>query len=287
MTTRGRPPGLVRPTTPPDPTLNARPVPSYRNFVPLSFGQGAASELTVRSLQELDTLLGADPQNTDDQFHLKEFDTVHNLLEQVERHEQLHNEDEVLGRDPTWGFYVFVTDYSPTNIENIPRAMENLVKAVERSARDSPRVYMDEASRRFKLDVVEDKEALSGASDDRVREEFRAHLRTTRLLDSVGCIWPPARNMACFVLDRTTTSMLANLSFIDGNQMDEYKAFEGKSIKVVDSLWERPHMNTSPDRGVPYRGVDHCPLYFILSLYLRLTKNTHMRDLYPMHDMCY
>ncbi|KAJ6186225.1 hypothetical protein N7519_007526 [Penicillium mononematosum] len=126
MTTRGQPPGLVRSTTPPDPTLNVRPVPSYRNFAFRSFGQGAAvSDLTtVRSLQELDTLPEADPETSDLRFYSKRSDTVRNLLQQVEEHEQLYSGDEVLRRDPTWGFFVFVTDYSPTNIENIPRAME-------------------------------------------------------------------------------------------------------------------------------------------------------------------
>lgn len=85
---------------------------------------------------------------------------------------------------------MFVTDYSPANIESIPRAIENLVKSIERTMRRSLPAYIGEASRRFKLDVVEDEEALLGASDDRVREEFRAHLRTTRLLDSKGNIWP-------------------------------------------------------------------------------------------------
>lgn len=48
MPVRKRPAGSLRPTTPPDPTVSTRPVPSTRNFTPRSFGPGAAPN--VRAL---------------------------------------------------------------------------------------------------------------------------------------------------------------------------------------------------------------------------------------------
>lgn len=45
MTTRGRPPGSLRPTTPPDPTLTTRPVPRTRTYTPQSYGPGAAPNI--------------------------------------------------------------------------------------------------------------------------------------------------------------------------------------------------------------------------------------------------
>jgi hypothetical protein len=95
----------------------------------------------------------------------------------VERWENVRSDDGkvFLERDPTWGFYIFVTDYSAKVSENIPQAMETLMGVVQRGLRywTCP-PYAEEAFRRFKLDLVEDQAALEGASYDRIREEFRA-----------------------------------------------------------------------------------------------------------------
>ena len=77
----------------------------------------------------------------------------------------------------------------------------------------SASAYTDEAYRRFKLRVLEDEETLSGTSDDRIREKFRAQLRTPQQFNENDWIRPPARNYAYLLLDEPTVSVLADLSF--------------------------------------------------------------------------
>ncbi|KAJ5974095.1 hypothetical protein N7481_011305 [Penicillium waksmanii] len=296
MSTRGRPNGSrLRPTTPTDPTLETHPVPKYRNFSPRSFGQGAISDLPFRHLDELDALSESAAETPE---YTGPFDnTARRLLEQVQFYEKLYTEQqEYLGYDYTWGFWVFVTDYSPETLENIPRAMKNLVRTVERHLRSNKKVYMDEVARRFKLDVIQDEQILSGTSDDRIREEFRSQLRTLHSF-SDGFPWPPARNMVCLVLDGETASMLASLEFVevegDRDHLEEYRAFEGKNIKVVDSSWSCQPLEWWPDTNSTharaYRGVDQCPIVFLRDLYFDITLGCSdtMRDLYPLHDRCY
>lgn len=296
MSTRGRPNGSrLRPTTPTDPSLETRPVPQYRNFSPRSFGQGAISNLPFRHLDELDAVSESAAETPE---YTGAFDnTARRLLEEGQFYEKLYTEEqECLGCDYTWGFWVFVTDYSPETLENIPRAMENLVKTVERHLRSNKKVYIDEVVRRFKLDVVQDEQIFSGASDDRIREEFRSQLRTLHSF-SGGFPWPPARNMVCLVLEGETASMLASLEFVgvesDRDHLEEYKAFEGKTIKAVDSSWYRQPLEWRSDTNSVhervYRGVDQCPIVFLFDLYFDFTLGSSgaMRDLFPMHDRCY
>ena len=64
--------------------------------------------------------------------------------------------------DPTWGWYVFLTYYSPAARHNVGRAIQNLLRMHHRDLgadADPPDVYADEAYRRLKLELVED-EAL-------------------------------------------------------------------------------------------------------------------------------
>ncbi|ODM19646.1 hypothetical protein SI65_04631 [Aspergillus cristatus] len=173
-------------------------------------------------------------------------DEIYKLLEEVELREVVFNEaEEILARDPTWGFYAFIMDYPPDMLEKIPQAMENLIEVTRRNIRaQSTSAYTEEAFRRFKLGVVEDKEALSGASDDRVRAEFRAQLRTLQQLGENDFIRTPARNYACLVLDKPTVFMLADLSFPD-NMRDDWPHFHVKAIRIVDAWWKRPATNVS------------------------------------------
>jgi hypothetical protein len=69
--------------------------------------------------------------------------------------------------------------------------------------------------RRLRLDVVEDQEALEGASVDRVRECFRVLVRSFELSDNEDEYPPPARNLVCFVLDSERVDMLADLDVFD------------------------------------------------------------------------
>jgi hypothetical protein len=72
-----------------------------------------------------------------------------------------------------------------------------------------------ELYRRLRLDVVEDQEALEGASVDRVRECFRVLVRSFKLSDNEDEYPPPARNLVCFVLDSERVDMLADLDVFD------------------------------------------------------------------------
>lgn len=140
--------------------------------------------------------------------------------------------------------------------------------------------YADEAFHRFKLDVIEDQDALDGASDDRIREEFRALIRGFNLCDDEERFVPPARNVACLVLDEATISMLANLSFPE-DPMNDCKAFNKMTIKVVDIWWQ--HSSAHP--GSSYRGVGDCPIVSLDRLYLMLMSGGNsgaMEDLHPL-----
>lgn len=86
--------------------------------------------------------------------------------------------------DWTWSYFVFLTDYSQRTIDNVPRAIKNLVKATvikPNAGAQTPDPYAEQAIRRFKLDVIQDEDALAGASTDRVRENFRALVRSFEL----------------------------------------------------------------------------------------------------------
>lgn len=79
--------------------------------------------------------------------------------------------------------------------------MANLVKTAERYLQSNKKVYMDEFAHPFKLYVVQDQKVLSGASDYRVREEFRSQLRTLHSFPEDGVPWAWAsKNIVCLVL---------------------------------------------------------------------------------------
>ncbi|RJE19947.1 hypothetical protein PHISCL_07711 [Aspergillus sclerotialis] len=285
MTTRGRTAASLRPTTPPDPTLNTRPVPRTRNFTPRSFGPGAVPNIRdlIRPVEAVRE--ESDPATYLDSMHAEYYanslleDEILRLIQEVQHlDEVIYNG--IVTCNPTWGFYVFATDYSPDVLEKLPQAMNHLIEATRRNVRQlSTSAYADEAYRRFKLDVVLDEENLSGASDDRVREEFRAQLRTLQMLDEEDYIQLPARNYACLVLDRPTVFMLADLSFPEDMEQD-YLLFHSTTIKVVDAWWKRPATNISP-----YRGVGHCPITGLAWFYLSLCTSANsgaMEDIWPL-----
>lgn len=289
MSTRGRPPGSApRPTTPPDPSLATRPVPSHREFRPLSFGQGA-SNILFRPVLELDDLPEADPALSRRLAYQRSLDEVRKLLAVVCDQELDTNPDDVSCHIPTWGYWVFITEYSPLALEKIPQAMENLVKVTERNLGLSLPAYISEAAHRFKLNVIQDKEALEGASDDRIREEFKSLLRGLNLMDEKDCPRPMiGSTMACLVLDEKAITMLAGLQFGEEDTMKDYRAFKGKSIKIIDVCWVREPTEWPDDPNArPYRGVDECPIVYLRSLYFRLNNGSFLDELFPLQNVCY
>jgi hypothetical protein len=94
---------------------------------------------------------------------LKSDNTTRDLLKEVECWENIRSNDGkvILERDPTWGFYVFLTDYSAEVIQNIPQAMETLMGVVQRKLHSfTYPPYAEEAFRRFRLDLIEDQAAF-------------------------------------------------------------------------------------------------------------------------------
>lgn len=115
--------------TPQDPTLVARPVPHKRAFPIQSFGPGVAIDAS-----------NDDPSRWLAHAHegwWKEFERVAGTCDYDERENYLilnairgseavvWREDDVLVPQPTWGFYVFLTDYDQATRDSIPRTIDN------------------------------------------------------------------------------------------------------------------------------------------------------------------
>lgn len=107
-------------------------------------------------------------------------------------------------------------------------------------------VFRQEVIERFKLDVVSDG-SLAGASDDRIRVEFRAWMAglglTTRGDQSpplVGVsLSPNPKENICLVLDEASIAMLAGLT-LTGDLESDSTLFEDMNVRVIDCTWRRP-----------------------------------------------
>jgi hypothetical protein len=131
------------------------------------------------------------------------------------------------------GFWVFITEYSPLALEKILQAIENLVKVIERNLGLSLPAYTSEAAHRFKFDVVQDKEALEGASDDLIRGEFKSLLRGLNLMDEEDCPTPMlGSTIACLVLDKKAITILAALQFDEEDTLKDYCTFKRKTSEL-------------------------------------------------------
>lgn len=126
---------------------------------------------------------------------------------------------------------------------------------------------------------MEDEETLSGASDDRIREEFRAQPRTLQQFNENDWIRAPARNYACLVLDGPTVSMLADLSFPYDTRQD-WELFHLTMINVVGAWWKATN-------GSSYRGVGYCAIISLTRFYILATSvgnSGAMEDLCPLES---
>lgn len=156
---------------------------------------------------------------------------------------------------PTWGYYVFLTEYDQAKKDSAPRAMENCVKLVQwqqGANANPPDPYAEEVLRRFKLDLVYERESLDSATIDRVRECFSALVRSFEITDENDKdMWVgPARNKVCLVLNADSIQMLANLAFRnDCDHIKENRAFEACQLQAVDIEWQRPEETRSRYRG--------------------------------------
>lgn len=283
---RGRPPAPSRPVTPIDPTLASRPVPYRRNCTGRSFGQGALPTTITRPLHQVEELADPTTYSEGAEFYPATQDGIHELLRAIDQKQSFNN-------DPTWGFYVFVTAYSSIAQDRLLQAIENWVKLIEHSLRYlTLSAFTEEAARRLRLDIVENRDALEGASDDRIRAEFEALLRDKKLRregadDGRSVFRHSAENVVCFVLDEDAISMLANLSLpeVDNNPVQFYRRFETATVKVVDGSWDRSKANSWSS----YRGIGHCSILSLPRLYsfLTLMSGTQgMEDLHPLNGLC-
>lgn len=138
--------------------------------------------------------------------------------------------------------------------------MENWVTLIQRqqgASANPPDPYADEAFRRFRLDLVDEQETLAEASIDRVRECFRALVRSPEITDDndgeVDRWVPPAKNKFCLVLDAGKVQMLASLTFRDdADYLEDFRAFEACRVQAVDIAWQRPERTSDEE---DYRGV--------------------------------
>jgi hypothetical protein len=132
-------------------------------------------------------------------------------------------------------------------------------------------VYADEAYRRLKFDVIEDPEALEGATDDRVRECFRANIRGLEPWNDIDQFPPPPRNYVCLVLGGSKIEMLAKLAFNDDhNQNDLF--LSTCNLQAVDIFWQRSDITASLYRGVRKLAIDTLPRTYLLLNFQRLDR---------------
>jgi hypothetical protein len=152
----------MRPLLPSNPTLETRPAPRKHHFPTRSFGPGAAADIlgTVTPPEELQRIAEDDPASQTDEAKWD-----NRLLDTVTHWEgtDWRNDGSPITRDPTWGFYLFLTDYFPETVRNIPLALEKLVKVQHRRLKvgtESANLYANEVYHRLRFAVVEDKEVL-------------------------------------------------------------------------------------------------------------------------------
>ncbi|KAF4440749.1 hypothetical protein F53441_12219 [Fusarium austroafricanum] len=283
---------------PRDPSLEIRLVPHKRSFNVRSFGPGAdpAIQRIARAVSDVDLNIRASDYSDDPVFdsqvfererpfnrwirdnedwlgYKKRSDDVRKLLSAIEAYQdKARGPLSQTAPDPTWGYFVFVTSYSDRALQELEQAVEALIQITLRSLRQmSPSLYSEEAAKRFKLDLIEDKEGLNNASEDRVREEFRAHLRSLGMLEDdimfrgIGS----SRFSTCILLDEQMIRKLASISLSLDLDKDE-RLFAMTSVRMVDPKWDYPvgpYPEAIDDDGVPYRGGDDCPITGLAELY--------------------
>ncbi|KAJ3524499.1 hypothetical protein NM208_g12039 [Fusarium decemcellulare] len=221
--------------------------------------------------------------------HDDKYGDVVSLLRTIQGYDKLSlHQDGSRLNDPTWGFFIFVTSYSTAAMENLDQAVLKVVEVVRRTLEDIGHSrFAAEAHKRLKLDVLQDKEALEDASDDRIREEFNSLIR------GLG-FWPDDDDDTCgplslgryvvgLVFDEAKILELAGLS-LPANPKDDYDALENVRIKVIDRPWRR----RANGRG-RYQGVDNCPITALPNLFDETSADDSgaMMDMYPMRRKFY
>ncbi|KAM0440836.1 hypothetical protein ACHAPT_000137 [Fusarium lateritium] len=309
MTGRGRAGNPVPKLPRPDATLDIRPVPRERYFNLRSVGPGASPDIhqTVRSIEELEQDLVV--PNYDGQGRHSERwrdQAIREFLERViyDGNIDFRNQDDFVP-EVTWGFCIFFTSYSKEAQKNLDPAVSTLVKIVDRHFRQnvSPEfaAFGQEAFKRFKLDLFEDKDLLEDASDDRVREEFNSHVRSLRLWNADddpdkdraryyhdNLNRPPgnSRLKLCIVLDEAKINELAAFRF-PINPKEDDRALRKVSVKIICRRWnypDEPNCETGYFDGSTrkfFSGIDQLPLQHLMVAYERLS-SWDVDEMFPM-----
>ncbi|KAF4947527.1 hypothetical protein FSARC_13945 [Fusarium sarcochroum] len=294
----------------PDPTLETRPVPQERQNPVRSFGPGASHNIqeTARPLEELEQEIeesGFKDDTSDDG------DTeIKYLLELLtsECHIDWRG-DASDTQDPTWGPSLVVTAYSEKAQRNLDRAISNLTETAHRYflrfTGSQSKLFAREAFNRLSFDVIENRELLENASDDRVREEFNAHVRSLRLYpadlrfdklrakrlnDGLNRPSGPRRFDVCIVLDEAAVEELAALRFLDNLEGDG-NTLRDISVKMVERDWSYPEEADSEQsygfgqQKKYYTGVDMCPIYDLPFVCGKLYEHAGLGEMFPLF-MC-
>lgn len=263
------------PLPPADQSLVDHPVPRSRDRTTYSLGPGAAPAVSssFRTVDELlvqtnysvswistdwhQALAGPDYDGGDDEiFSLVKVTEDHqarvpNPIDPSVEPLSAEQKDEVREkiRDRTWGFYVFVTDYSKEACDSLPSVLEKVITATRISIEGTrllgtPDAFIEEAINRFRLEIVEDETTLEAASLDRVRAEFLALVRARRP-DFFLCNTLPPRpikNRACLVLDADAIVKLSRIELprhYDPLNPDLPRELTTRMLKVVDAAYIR------------------------------------------------
>lgn len=308
MTGRGRAGNPVPKLPRPDATLDIRPVPRERHFDVRSVGPGASPDMhqTVRSVKELEEDLVVPDYSGKNRYWDETRDqAIREFLDRVISDGQVdyRNQDE-FKPEVTWGFCIFVTSYSIEAQKNLDSAVSMLVKIVDRHFREtSPEfaAFGQEVFKRFKLELFEDKELLEDASDDRVREEFNAYVRSLHLWDADhdpdahrtrhchdNLNRPPGNDSHkfCIVLDEAKIKELAAFKF-PINPKEDDRALRKMSVKIVCRSWSYPdeancekvYFDGSTKKF--FSGIDQLPLNRLVEVYERLS-HWHVDEMFPM-----
>jgi hypothetical protein len=99
---------------------------------------------------------------------------------------------------------------------------------------------------------IENQAALDGASLDRVRVCFRAHVGSLEICpeDSFPC---PVRYKVCLLLDSSAVEMLSSLAFSEDDVMGNSRRYK---LRAVGIYWGRPEQTSSSYRGAKDLQID-------------------------------
>ncbi|CEI39809.1 hypothetical protein FVEN_g2089 [Fusarium venenatum] len=304
MTSRGPKPPIFLP--PPDPTLQTRPVPRERHFAVRSFGPGSLP-VTQQNFLSIDELkkLSVDASASRKKWGNVPEDLYKLLMSESNMSRMDWREDGLVTGEPTWGPVIVVTAYSEKASENLDQAITNLVETIHRYFLRYPDAtsYASEAFKRLELKVLADKDLLEYASDDRVREEFNAYVRTLGLFpadlrwekqaqkwfkDNLNRPSGPQRYGFCIVLDEETIGSLAGITFSDDLDRDK-KLFKGIFLKFVDRDWRYPKEGDNkygldPTVAEVYKGIDMCPLFDLPLICAEYYSFAGLDEMFPLRD---